>query len=333
MKMKKILLAMSLGAMASVPAAASAADLTAAPDAEITLSTTVARTVPNDEAVLTLAVTRQGATAKDAQKAMLTVLNQGMKALRAALPAGKAVLQSGSLYTNPNYSQAKKGEGVKILNWTSREEVRVTLKDPSLAGEAIDAANALGQQHNGYAWAIIDSNMVDYFEKEGLDLGVGVLVPVGAKMTDMKKEIKDVLAKGSDGFKSGATIAELAKQIGVPAATLEETMKRYNENVAFGFDRDFYKEREWLTPINKGPFYAIKIAPYSFTSIGGIKIDQYMYALDKNNQPVKGLYCTGMDAGGMYGDSYPVWFSGNAFGFSSWSGRHAALQAIEDEKL
>ena len=199
--------------------------------------------------------------------------------------------------------------------------------------EFSDAANALGQQHNGYAWAIIDSNMVDYFEKEGLDLGVGVLVPVGAKVTDMKKEIKDVLAKGSDGFKSGATIAELAKQIGVPAATLEETMKRYNENVAFGFDRDFYKEREWLTPINKGPFYAIKIAPYSFTSIGGIKIDQYMHALDKNNQPVKGLYCTGMDAGGMYGDSYPVWFSGNAFGFSSWSGRHAALQAIEDEKL
>ena len=138
MKMKKILLAMSLAAVASVPAAASAADLTAAPDAEITLSTTVTRTVPNDEAVLTLAVTRQGATAKDAQKAMLTVLNQGMKALRAALPAGKAVLQSGSLYTNPNYSQAKKGEGVKILNWTSREEVRVTLKDPSLAGEAID---------------------------------------------------------------------------------------------------------------------------------------------------------------------------------------------------
>ena len=43
--------------------------------------------------------------------------------------------------------------------------------------------------------AIIDSNMVDYFVKEGLDLGVGVLVPVGAKMTDMKKEIKDVLLR------------------------------------------------------------------------------------------------------------------------------------------
>ena len=64
MKMKKILLAMSLAAVASVPAAASAADLTAAPDAEITLSTTVTRTVPNDEAVLTLAVTRQAQRAQ-----------------------------------------------------------------------------------------------------------------------------------------------------------------------------------------------------------------------------------------------------------------------------
>ena len=199
--------------------------------------------------------------------------------------------------------------------------------------EFSDAGNALGHQHNGYAWAIIDSKMVDYFEKEGLDLGVGVLVPVGAKMTDMKKEIKEVLAKGSDGFKTGATIAELAQQIGVPAATLEATMARYNENAKFGHDRDFYKEREWLVPVETGPYYAIKIAPYSFTSIGGIKVDPFLRALDKDNKPVKGLYCTGMDAAGLYGDSYPVWFSGNAFGFSSWSGRHAVLQAIEDEKI
>ena len=75
MKMKKILLAMSLGAMASVPAAASAADLTAAPDAEITLSTTVARTVPNDEAVLTLALVAFGVT--NAQYMLLNPLLLG----------------------------------------------------------------------------------------------------------------------------------------------------------------------------------------------------------------------------------------------------------------
>ena len=188
-KMKKILLAMSLAAVASVPAAASAADLTAAPDAEITLSTTVTRTVPNDEAVLTLAVTRQGATAKDAQKAMLTVLNQGMKALRAALPAGKAVLQSGSLYTNPNYSQAKKGEGVKILNWTSREEVRVTLKDPSLAGEAIDAANR-------------------YFEFSGLQFRVSR----DASLRNRSDLMADAMAD------LGAKAAVVAKAFGIPAS-------------------------------------------------------------------------------------------------------------------
>ena len=192
MKMKKILLAMSLAAVASVPAAASAADLTAAPDAEITLSTTVTRTVPNDEAVLTLAVTRQGAS--DAVKLLGDSSVQGqypdrLTALRAALPAGKAVLQSGSLYTNPNYSQAKKGEGVKILNWTSREEVRVTLKDPSLAGEAIDAANR-------------------YFEFSGLQFRVSR----DASLRNRSDLMADAMAD------LGAKAAVVAKAFGIPAS-------------------------------------------------------------------------------------------------------------------
>ncbi len=199
--------------------------------------------------------------------------------------------------------------------------------------EFSDTANALGQQHGGYAWAIIDSKLVDYYEKEGLDIGVGVLVKVGDKMTELKNELKEVLAKGSDGVKTGATIADLAKQINVPAATLEATMKRYNENAKFGYDRDFLKQSQWMVPLETGPFYAVKVAPYSFTSIGGIKIDEKMHALNKDNKPVRGLYATGMDAAGLYGDTYPVVFSGNAFGFSSWSGRHAVLQAIEDEKI
>ena len=199
--------------------------------------------------------------------------------------------------------------------------------------EFSDAGNVLGHQHNGYAWAIFDKKMVDYFANEGIDLGIGVLIPVGAKMTELQKELNDAIAQGSDGVKTGATFADLAKQIGVPADTFVQTMKRYNENAHFGYDRDFYKEREWLTPVETGPFYAVKIGAFSFTSIGGIKVDPYLRALDKNDKPVKGLYCTGMDAAGMYGDTYPVWFSGNGFGFSSWSGRHAALQAIEDEKI
>ena len=120
---------------------------------------------------------------------MLTVLNRGMKALRAALPAGKAVLQSGSLYTNPNYSQAKKGEGVKILNWTSREEVRVTLKDPSLAGEAIDAANR-------------------YFEFSGLQFRVSR----DASLRNRSDLMADAMAD------LGAKAAVVAKAFGIPAS-------------------------------------------------------------------------------------------------------------------
>ena len=53
----------------------------------------------------------------------------------------------------------------------------------------------------------------------------------------------------------------------------------------------------------------------------------------KNNHPIDGLYAAGVDAGGLYGDTYPVWTSGHAFGWSSYSGRHAALQALQDKKL
>ena len=39
-----------------------------------------------------------------------------------------------------------------------------------------------------------------------------------------------------------------------------------------------------------------------------------------------------MDVGNLYGDTYAVWTSGNAFGWSAYSGRYAALEALKDMK-
>ena len=93
------------------------------------------------------------------------------------------------------------------------------------------------------------------------------------------------------------------------------------------------KSHQYLRPISGTTYYAIKLFPFSYTSLGGIKIDKGFRVLDKNNHPIDGLYAAGVDAGGLYGDTYPVWTSGHAFGWSSYSGRHAALQALQDKKL
>ncbi len=58
--------------------------------------------------------------------------------------------------------------------------------------------------------------------------------------------------------------------------------------------------------------------------MGGIKINERMEVLDKNDAVIPGLYAGGFDAGGMYGDSYPIkGSSGLASSFAFSSGRIA----------
>lgn len=72
--------------------------------------------------------------------------------------------------------------------------------------------------------------------------------------------------------------------------------------------------------------------PFHYTSLGGIRIDRSFRVLDTNDKPIPGLYAAGVDVGGLYGDTYGVWTSGHAFGWSAFSGRHAALEAVKGLK-
>lgn len=127
-------------AAAMIASAQAEAPLAPAPGAEISLSVTVSRSVANDEAVASFSITRQGKTAKEAQAKLIADLNPGMKALRAAVPEKAAEFQTGQFYTNANYAPRKAGEQAKIVSWTSRQTVTVTLKDTAYAGPLIEAA-------------------------------------------------------------------------------------------------------------------------------------------------------------------------------------------------
>jgi fumarate reductase flavoprotein subunit len=51
--------------------------------------------------------------------------------------------------------------------------------------------------------------------------------------------------------------------------------------------------------------------------------------LDTHNKPIPGLYAAGLEVSDMVGPTYSGWTSGYAFGFASYSGRHAALNAAK----
>jgi fumarate reductase flavoprotein subunit len=63
--------------------------------------------------------------------------------------------------------------------------------------------------------------------------------------------------------------------------------------------------------------------------VGGIKINSNTEALNKNDEPVPGLYASGNCAGGMYGDTYDAVTSGLTMSFAISSGRIASENALK----
>jgi fumarate reductase flavoprotein subunit len=79
----------------------------------------------------------------------------------------------------------------------------------------------------------------------------------------------------------------------------------YNSFYDNGYDKEFFKDPEYLRPVRTPPFYAILgIQGYSYT-FGGIKINERMEVLNKAGSTISGLYATGQNASEWVTDNYP----------------------------
>lgn len=211
--------------------------------------------------------------------------------------------------------------------WVNSDGHRFVNEDVSLSFS--QSANIIYTQYGHHAWSIFDESQVEYMINRGVDSGVGVIVPVGRKLTKLKDEIKKALEVNSDGFKAASSVRELAKKIGVPYKNLDQAIENYNEACKVGHDGLFFKDVKYMRPINTRKLYAIRLGAYFFSAFGGLVVNRDFQVLDKNNKPMKGLYATGLEVSKMVGHTYTTWTSGWAFGFAAYSGRHAALNAVE----
>ncbi len=118
----------------------------------------------------------------------------------------------------------------------------------------------------------------------------------------------------------GETLEELAKNIGVDAAGLVASAARMTDFARNGKDLEFdrggnvfdryygdvnVKPNPNLAPINKGPFYAMKLLPGDIGTKGGLLTDSEARVLDGSGQVIDGLYCIGNNAASVMGPSYP----------------------------
>ena len=121
-------------------------------------------------------------------------------------------------------------------------------------------------------------------------------------------------------LKHGATIGELAKNIGIESAVLQATVDEFNRDAAKGEDPAFgkgskaynrYQGDELITPnpcvapLVEGPFYAIKLVIGDIGTFAGLVTDEKTRVLDASRNPIKGLYAVGNDAASVMGGNYP----------------------------
>ena len=120
------------------------------------------------------------------------------------------------------------------------------------------------------------------------------------------------------------SLADLAKQLGMPADKLEATVAEFNKMVEAKKDPKFGRKL-FDRPIVKPPFYATPRAPSIHHTMGGLQISTNAQVLDKNGKPIPGLYAAGEVTGGIHGSNR---LGGNATADVLTFGRIAAKSVV-----
>ena len=129
------------------------------------------------------------------------------------------------------------------------------------------------------------------------------------------------------------SIAGLARATGLPAGTLVQSVKSWNDMVKAGKDTEFKRfgwgEANQPQPqaIDTPPFYAIQYFPLSRKSMGGVAVDLSCRVLDRRGQPIPNLYAVG-ELAGVGGINGRAALEGTMLGPGLLMGRIAAREIV-----
>ncbi|HLP45197.1 MAG TPA: FAD-dependent oxidoreductase [Candidatus Kapabacteria bacterium] len=189
------------------------------------------------------------------------------------------------------------------------------------------AANALAQQKDGVMYTIFDENSKRLLIEEGVDVCLGIFIPVATRLVNLDNAIEKGVSEGK-AFVANS-LNELAAKIGVSKDNLNNSVEEMNQAFEDNHDAIFAKDKRYLKPIKKGKYYALKCIYQVFTTLGGIKINYKTEVLNTNSEVIPGLYAIGNCAGGVYAWHYEVFTAGGALGFAVNSGRIAGENCLE----
>lgn len=162
----------------------------------------------------------------------------------------------------------------------------------------------------GKYYAVVDQTYVD-----GLNAGTdawtlcgsdaenwrtGMMTLKGKALENVQENFDAAVEEGW-AFKADS-IEALAEAIDAP--DLAKTVETYNAACAAGKDDQFYKPACFLQPVAAGPFYAMQYEPSAWVTIGGIRTNDRLQAIDAEGVAIPGLYVAGADNGTLMSAPY-----------------------------
>ncbi len=176
-----------------------------------------------------------------------------------------------------------------------------------------------------HAFLIADSNFAARYT-------IGPVPPVA---TERRKFVRD-------GYLlEGRSLEDLATKAGLDPAVFSATIAQFNASARKGEDPEFGKGTSaynrnlgdpkhtgnpCVAPIEKGPFYAVKVYLGDIGTARGLAVNTDAQVLDAEGVPIPGLYAAGNDMSSMMGGEYPGpgITLGPAITFGYLAAKHAA---------
>ncbi len=168
---------------------------------------------------------------------------------------------------------------------------------------------ALFDQEDTFMWTVLDKHSY----------------PTGDIKNHFNESIDQLVEQGR-AYKAD-TIEDLAKQIGVEPENLVKAVDDFNKAVEAGGPDEFGRTL-FADKIDTAPFYAGARVPTVHHTMGGIQINTETQALDKDGNPIPGLYAAGEVTGGIHGTNR---LGGNALADINVFGRIAGKNAANNK--
>lgn len=209
------------------------------------------------------------------------------------------------------------------------ESCHATPQDSRLTAHMLPGSNEESQRNSRYAfnYGVTVNLRGERFFDEGQDLPNFVYAKFGAAIIAQQEGIAFQIFDSktapllprpyfeTSNFYRGESLAALAYGLGIDVAGFERTMKEYNRGAARS-DFDLLRvdglstknvhppKSNWAMRLDEPPFYGCPVRAGITFTYGGIAINCKAEVLNRNNQPITGLFAAGEIVGGLFWGNY-----------------------------